>query len=185
MPAGREAHPHAVFSGQREPKREYYLNEQMKAIQKGDRRRGCGRRDIGARPLHQADQADEGSARQGAPRFADGLCGRVVGADPSPGPAPSGWRRRCRSWSASGAAHSRATPRNRDDSSNCAMKWGDLPLQVVFHARMAEERGPFDFGGVVEAVTTKMIRRHPHVSARRKRARLKRSKASGRRSRRR
>jgi ATP diphosphatase len=40
---------------------------------------------------------------------------------------------------------------------------GDLLLQVVFHARMAEEEGAFDFGGVVEAVTRKMIRRHPHV----------------------
>ena len=40
---------------------------------------------------------------------------------------------------------------------------GDLLLQVVFHARMAEEAGLFDFGDVVEAVTAKMIRRHPHV----------------------
>jgi nucleoside triphosphate diphosphatase len=40
---------------------------------------------------------------------------------------------------------------------------GDLLLQVVFHARMAEEEGAFDFGGVVEAVTRKMLRRHPHV----------------------
>ena len=40
---------------------------------------------------------------------------------------------------------------------------GDLLLQVVFHARMAEERGLFDFGGVVEAITSKLIRRHPHV----------------------
>ena len=40
---------------------------------------------------------------------------------------------------------------------------GDLLLQVVFHARMAQEQGRFDFGGVVEAITTKMIRRHPHV----------------------
>jgi ATP diphosphatase len=40
---------------------------------------------------------------------------------------------------------------------------GDLLLQVVFHARMAEEAGMFDFGGVVEAITTKLIRRHPHV----------------------
>jgi ATP diphosphatase len=40
---------------------------------------------------------------------------------------------------------------------------GDLLFQVVFHARMAEEAGLFDFGDVVEAVTTKMIRRHPHV----------------------
>ena len=40
---------------------------------------------------------------------------------------------------------------------------GDLLLQVVFHARMAEEEAAFDFGGVVEAVTAKLIRRHPHV----------------------
>lgn len=40
---------------------------------------------------------------------------------------------------------------------------GDLLLQVVFHARMAEELGLFDFGGVVEAITSKMIVRHPHV----------------------
>ena len=40
---------------------------------------------------------------------------------------------------------------------------GDLLLQVVYHARMAEEEGAFDFAGVAEAVTAKMIRRHPHV----------------------
>jgi ATP diphosphatase len=42
---------------------------------------------------------------------------------------------------------------------------GDLLLQVVFQARIAEERGHFDFGGVVEAIAQKMIRRHPHVFA--------------------
>jgi nucleoside triphosphate diphosphatase len=40
---------------------------------------------------------------------------------------------------------------------------GDLLLQVVFHAQMAREQDLFDFGGVVEAITTKLIRRHPHV----------------------
>src|SRR4051812_1334260 len=40
---------------------------------------------------------------------------------------------------------------------------GDLLLQVVFHARMAEEAGAFDFGDVVESITSKLIRRHPHV----------------------
>jgi nucleoside triphosphate diphosphatase len=40
---------------------------------------------------------------------------------------------------------------------------GDLLLQVAFHARMAEEAGLFDFGGVVEAITAKLVRRHPHV----------------------
>jgi ATP diphosphatase len=40
---------------------------------------------------------------------------------------------------------------------------GDLLLQVVFHARMAEEAGAFSFGDVVEAITGKLIRRHPHV----------------------
>ena len=42
---------------------------------------------------------------------------------------------------------------------------GDLLLQVVFHARMAEEAGAFAFGDVVHAITRKMIRRHPHVFA--------------------
>jgi MazG family protein len=40
---------------------------------------------------------------------------------------------------------------------------GDLLFQVVFHARMAEERGLFGFGDVVAAVCEKMLRRHPHV----------------------
>jgi MazG family protein len=40
---------------------------------------------------------------------------------------------------------------------------GDLLLQVVYHARMAEEDGRFAFGDVVDAITAKMIRRHPHV----------------------
>jgi ATP diphosphatase len=42
---------------------------------------------------------------------------------------------------------------------------GDLLLQVAFHARMAEEQGAFDFGDVVETVTAKLVRRHPHVFA--------------------
>jgi len=40
---------------------------------------------------------------------------------------------------------------------------GDLLLQVVYHARMAEEGGHFAFAGVAEAICSKMIRRHPHV----------------------
>src|SRR5579872_757327 len=40
---------------------------------------------------------------------------------------------------------------------------GDLLLQVVFHARMAEEQGAFAFGDDVQAITEKLIRRHPHV----------------------
>src|SRR3712207_2302962 len=40
---------------------------------------------------------------------------------------------------------------------------GDLLLQVVFHARMAEEQGVFAFGDVVEAISSKLHRRHPHV----------------------
>ena len=53
----------------------------------------------------------------------------------------------------------------RGDLEDLRDELGDLLLQVVFHARMAEEQGVFDFGGVVDAVTTKMIRRHPHVFA--------------------
>jgi nucleoside triphosphate diphosphatase len=51
----------------------------------------------------------------------------------------------------------------RGDMPDLREELGDLLLQVVFHARMAEEEGSFDFGGVVEAITRKMIRRHPHV----------------------
>jgi nucleoside triphosphate diphosphatase len=40
---------------------------------------------------------------------------------------------------------------------------GDLLLQVVFHARMAQEQGAFDFGDVVHSITEKLLRRHPHV----------------------
>ena len=40
---------------------------------------------------------------------------------------------------------------------------GDLLLQVVYHARMAEEAGLFDFADVVDGISAKMIRRHPHV----------------------
>jgi ATP diphosphatase len=40
---------------------------------------------------------------------------------------------------------------------------GDLLLQVVFHARMAEEEGRFDFADVVDAISDKLVRRHPNV----------------------
>mgnify|MGYP001481860866 FL=1 len=40
---------------------------------------------------------------------------------------------------------------------------GDLLLQVVFHAQMAEERGSFNFEQIVKTITDKLIRRHPHV----------------------
>jgi nucleoside triphosphate diphosphatase len=51
----------------------------------------------------------------------------------------------------------------RDDLADLKEELGDLLLQVVFHARMAEEQGAFDFGAVVESITEKLIRRHPHV----------------------
>jgi nucleoside triphosphate diphosphatase len=53
----------------------------------------------------------------------------------------------------------------RDDLRGLEDELGDLLLQVVFHARMAEEQGAFDFADVVEGLTTKLIRRHPHVFA--------------------
>jgi len=51
----------------------------------------------------------------------------------------------------------------RGDLGDLKDELGDLLLQVVFHARMAQEDGAFDFSDVVEAITAKMIRRHPHV----------------------
>src|SRR3954451_5813654 len=53
----------------------------------------------------------------------------------------------------------------RNDLPDLCDELGDLLLQVVFHARMAEEQNAFAFGDVVEAITRKMIRRHPHVFA--------------------
>jgi nucleoside triphosphate diphosphatase len=51
----------------------------------------------------------------------------------------------------------------RDDLIDLKDELGDLLLQVVFHARMAQEQGAFAFGDVVHAITEKLIRRHPHV----------------------
>jgi nucleoside triphosphate diphosphatase len=51
----------------------------------------------------------------------------------------------------------------RDDLADLKEELGDLLLQVVFHARMAQEQGAFDFGDVVQAIAEKLIRRHPHV----------------------
>ena len=51
----------------------------------------------------------------------------------------------------------------RDDIADLKDELGDLLLQVVFHARMAEEKETFAFEDVVEAITTKLVRRHPHV----------------------
>ena len=51
----------------------------------------------------------------------------------------------------------------RGDMDDLKDELGDLLLQVVFHARMAEESALFDFDDVVNAISDKMIRRHPHV----------------------
>jgi ATP diphosphatase len=51
----------------------------------------------------------------------------------------------------------------RDDLDDLRGELGDLLLQVVFHARMAEEAGHFDFDDVARTINDKMIRRHPHV----------------------
>ena len=51
----------------------------------------------------------------------------------------------------------------RGDREDLRDELGDLLLQVVFQARIAEEEGSFDFGSVVESITTKLIRRHPHI----------------------
>jgi ATP diphosphatase len=51
----------------------------------------------------------------------------------------------------------------RGDLADLREELGDLLLQVVFHARMAQEQGAFDFGDVVQSITEKLLRRHPHV----------------------
>ena len=51
----------------------------------------------------------------------------------------------------------------RDDMASLCDELGDLQLQVVYHARMAEEVGAFDLEDVLNGISAKMIRRHPHV----------------------
>src|SRR5882757_9698364 len=53
----------------------------------------------------------------------------------------------------------------RGDLADLREELGDLLLQVVFHARMAEAQGAFAFDDVAAAINDKMIRRHPHVFA--------------------
>ncbi|TYO67344.1 nucleoside triphosphate pyrophosphohydrolase [Bradyrhizobium hipponense] len=62
-------------------------------------------------------------------------------------------------------AHEVVDAIDRGDLDDLREELGDLLLQVVFHAQMAEEQNAFAFGDVVEAITRKMIRRHPHVFA--------------------
>jgi ATP diphosphatase len=51
----------------------------------------------------------------------------------------------------------------RDDTENLKEELGDLLFNIVFHARIAEEKGQFDFDDVAQDITDKMLRRHPHV----------------------
>ena len=60
-------------------------------------------------------------------------------------------------------AHEVADAVLRGDLDDLRDELGDLLLQVVFHARMAQEQGAFEFGDVVQAITEKLLRRHPHV----------------------
>ncbi len=53
----------------------------------------------------------------------------------------------------------------RGDLDGLKDELGDLLLQVAFHARMAQEQGAFEFADVVETITSKLVRRHPHVFA--------------------
>ena len=51
----------------------------------------------------------------------------------------------------------------RDDMDELKEELGDLLFQVVFHSQMAKEAGAFEISDVIEAINTKMVRRHPHV----------------------
>jgi ATP diphosphatase len=60
-------------------------------------------------------------------------------------------------------AYEAADAATRGDMAALADELGDVLLQVVYHARMAEERGAFAFADVARGIADKMIRRHPHV----------------------
>lgn len=52
---------------------------------------------------------------------------------------------------------------SRGDRAELCEELGDLLLQTIYHAEMADEEGAFNFDDVLEAINTKMVRRHPHV----------------------
>ena len=51
----------------------------------------------------------------------------------------------------------------KEDWKELCSELGDLLLQIVFQARLGEEKGRFDIGDVIDAINAKMVRRHPHV----------------------
>ncbi len=54
---------------------------------------------------------------------------------------------------------------SRNDAGQLREELGDLLLQILFHAQIARENGEFDIGGVIDSISEKMVRRHPHVFA--------------------
>jgi ATP diphosphatase len=60
-------------------------------------------------------------------------------------------------------AHELIDAIERDDTENLKEELGDLLFNIVFHARIAEEKAQFDFDAVARGITDKMLRRHPHV----------------------
>jgi len=60
-------------------------------------------------------------------------------------------------------AHEVVDAIDRKSSKDLIEELGDLLLQIVFHCRIAQERGDFDIGDVIEGICEKMIRRHPHI----------------------
>lgn len=52
---------------------------------------------------------------------------------------------------------------DRNNKDDLIEELGDLLLQIVFHSRLAQERGDFDIGDVINGVCNKMVRRHPHI----------------------
>jgi len=52
---------------------------------------------------------------------------------------------------------------NHKDNDNLCEELGDLLLQIVFHAGLAEDAGAFNLADVIQTVSDKMIRRHPHI----------------------
>lgn len=52
---------------------------------------------------------------------------------------------------------------SRKDAEQLREELGDLLLQILFHAQIAKENGEFDISGVIDSISEKMVRRHPHV----------------------
>ena len=130
-------------------------------------RRGIARRNRARHAARDALGGDHDAARAAAARIDAPHVGRSRRNHGAPAPLVSvGSRadaRIARALSDRRDLRSRRRDRSATDDGELCEELGDLLFQIVFHAQLATERGKFSIADVVDALSNKMIRRHPHV----------------------